>query len=81
MVNKNAPQESISEKLHYAITNYGNLRNYHAGPTGSILRRYSDDLNQTILIQYMKNLAMKITGQKSLKDSDDVDYYFYQTCH
>ena len=26
----------------------------------------------------MKNLATKITGQISLKDSDNVDYYFYQ---
>ena len=26
----------------------------------------------------MKDLAKKITGQKSLKDTDNVDYYFYQ---
>ena len=27
----------------------------------------------------MKNLAIKITGVKSLKDSDNVDYYFYES--
>ena len=78
MVNENASQESMSGKLHNAITNYGNLRNYNAGPTGAVLRHYSDDLNQTILLHHMKNLATKITGQLSLKDSDNVDYYFYQ---
>ena len=78
IVNENASQESISGKLNKAMTEYGFFRNYNIGPTGSTLRQYSDDLTQPILIHHMKDLAMKITGQKSLKDSDDVDYYFYQ---
>ena len=78
MVSENDSQESLSGKLYYAITKYGNLRNYNAGPTGAVLRHYSDDLNPTILIHHMKDLAKKISGQKSLKDSDKVDYSFYQ---
>lgn len=78
MVNENDSQESISGKLHYAITRYGFLRNYNVGPTGSTLRHYSDDMTPTILLHHMKDLAKKITGQKSLKDTDNVDYYFYQ---
>ena len=78
MVNENDSKESVSGKLYFAVTKYGSIRNYNAGPTGSILRHYSDDINQTILFHHMKNLATKITGQISLKDSDNVDYYFYQ---
>ena len=56
----------------------GYLRNVNVGPTVSTLRHYSDDMTQPILLHHMKDLAKKITGQKSLKDTDNVDYYFYQ---
>ena len=78
MINENNSKESTSEKLNKAIISYGSVRNDNVGPTGSILRYYSDDMTPTILLHHMKNLAMKITGQKSLKDTDAVDYYFYQ---
>ena len=78
-VDKNDSLESIPGKLHNAIDIYGTSRNNNVGPTGTTLRYYSDDLSQTILLHHMKDLAIKIAGQKSLKDSDNVDYYFYQT--
>ena len=30
-------------------------------------------------MHYMKKLAIEMTGVKSLKDSDNVDYSFYET--
>mgnify|MGYP001234100078 CR=1 FL=1 len=79
IVDKNDSIDSIPGKLHEAIDSYGYLRNYNIGPLGASLRNYSDDFTQPTLIHYMKKLATEISGQKSLKDSDNVDYFFYES--
>ena len=78
-VDKNDAPDSISGKLSQAIDTYGYFRNTNIGPIGPILKNYSDHNNQPIMIHHMKNLAIKITGVKSLKDSDNIDYYFYES--
>ena len=77
-VDENDSKDSITGKLYEKLDFYRYVRNQNVGPLGSSLLNYTDDMTQTILLHHMKDLAKKITGQKSLKDTDNVDYYFYQ---
>ena len=72
-------KNSIYGKLYDAIELYGALRNYNVGPLAQSLTKFQDHSTQPVLLNDMKKLAIEITGVKSLKDSDNVDYYFYET--
>ena len=78
IVDENDSKDSVSGKLYYAIDKYGGRRNHNIGPLASRLLENSNKMTQPILMYNMKNLATNISGQKSLKDSEIVDYYFYQ---
>ena len=69
----------MSGKLYDSVQEYGSLRNYNVGPIAQTLINYQDYSNQPIMLYYMKDLVQQLTGIKSLKDSDNVDYYFYET--
>ena len=78
-IDSNDSRNSIAGKLDDAIDEYGTLRNYNVGPLAQSLTKFQNNITQPIMINYMKKLAMQITGVKSLEDSDNVDYYFYET--
>ena len=69
----------MAGKLDNAIDEYGILRNYNVGPLAQSLSKFQDNSSQPIMMNYMKKLAIEMTGVKSLKDSDNVDYSFYET--
>ena len=78
-VNSSDSKNSMSGKLYDSVQEYGSLRNYNVGPIAQTLINYQDYSNQPIMLYYMKDLVQQLTGIKSLKDSDNVDYYFYET--
>ena len=78
-IDSNDSRNSIAGKLDDAIEQYGILRNYNVGPLAQSLTKFQDDLSQPTFMHYMKKLAIEMTGVKSLKDSDNVDYSFYET--
>ena len=79
IVDENDSKDSVASKLYFAMDKYGGRRNHNLGPIASRLLNSSNEMTQPILIHNMKNLAINISGQKSLKDSDSIDYYFYQS--
>ena len=72
-------KNSISGKLYAALNKYGVKRNFNVGPLAQTLTNYQDHATQPILIYYMKKLALQMSGVKTLKDSDNIDYSFYET--
>ena len=78
-IDSNDSKNSISGKLFDAINKYGSSRNSQTGPVAQTLTNYQEHSTQPILIYYMKKLVIQMSGVKSLKDSDNIDYSFYET--
>ena len=78
-IDSNDSKNSIYGKLYDTMQKYGTLRNYNMGPLAQSLTKFQGHTTQPVLLNYMKKLAIEITGVKSLEDSDNVDYFFYET--